>query len=228
MQSTRLGSSALVVSRICPDDRGLSRQHLLSGIDASLQRLGTDYIDLYQAHRWDDATPIEETMQALHDIVRSGKARYLGASSMYAWQFAKAQHAARTHGWTAFASMQNHYNLLYREEEREMIPFRRDQGVGILLYSPLARGVLAGTRRGASGPPTTRPANDPLANSRYDHSDSGVVDVVVSIERERGLSLRRSRRRGYCDSLGISPCRRSHQNRARGRRDRSRRRRTDR
>jgi 1-deoxyxylulose-5-phosphate synthase len=170
-----------------PNDRGLSRQHLLSGIDASLRRLGTDYIDLYQIHRWDDTTPIEETMQALDDIVRSGKARYLGASSMYAWQFAKAQHAARTHGWTAFVSMQNHYNLLYREEEREMIPFCRDQGVGILPYSPLARGVLAGTRRGAGDPPTTRSANDPLADSRYDHSDSGVVDVVISIARERGL-----------------------------------------
>jgi aryl-alcohol dehydrogenase-like predicted oxidoreductase len=170
-----------------PNDRGLSRQHLLSGIDASLRRLGTDYVDLYQIHRWDDATPVEETMRALHDIVRSGKARYLGASSMYAWQFAKAQHAARTHGWTAFVSMQNHYNLLYREEEREMIPLCRDQGVGILPYSPLARGVLAGTRRGASEAPTPRSANDPLADSHYDHSDSAVVDVVVSIAEERGL-----------------------------------------
>jgi aryl-alcohol dehydrogenase-like predicted oxidoreductase len=171
-----------------PNDRGLSRQHLLSGIDASLQRLGTDYVDLYQVHRWDDTTPIEETMQALHDIVRSGKARYLGASSMYAWQFAKAQYTARTHGWTTFVSMQNHYNLLYREEEREMIPFCRDQGVGILPYSPLARGVLAGPRRGAGDPPTARSANDPLADSRYDHWDSAVVDVVVSIARERGLA----------------------------------------
>jgi 1-deoxyxylulose-5-phosphate synthase len=171
-----------------PNDRGLSRQHLLSGIDASLRRLGTDYIDLYQIHRWDDTTPIEETMQALHDIVRSGKARYLGASSMYAWQFAKAQHAARAHGWTEFVSMQNHYNLLYREEEREMIPFCRDQGVGILPYSPLARGVLAGTRRRAGDPATPRSASDPLADSRYDPADSAAVDVVVSIARERGLS----------------------------------------
>jgi 1-deoxyxylulose-5-phosphate synthase len=163
MQSTRLGSSALVVSRICPDDRGLSRQHLLSGIDASLQRLGTDYIDLYQAHRWDDATPIEETMQALHDIVRSGKARYLGASSMYAWQFAKAQHAARTHGWTAFASMQNHYNLLYREEEREMIPFRRGSGRRHPPLQPAgprrARGHPTRRKRSAHDPAGQRPAS---------------------------------------------------------------------
>ena len=125
---------------------GLSRKHILSGIDASLTRLGMDYVDLYQIHRWDDRTPIEETMEALHDVVRSGKARYIGASSMFAWQFAKAQHVADAHGWTRFVSMQNHYNLIYREEEREMIPQCIDQGVGVIPWSPLARGVLAGNR----------------------------------------------------------------------------------
>src|SRR6478672_1615949 len=123
--------------------RGLSRKHVLASIDASLARLGLDYVDLYQIHRWDSATPIEETMEALHDVVRSGKVRYIGASSMYAWQFAKAQHAAERNGWTKFVSMQNHWNLLYREEEREMVPLCRDQGVGLIPWSPLARGRLA-------------------------------------------------------------------------------------
>ena len=125
---------------------GLSRKHILSAIDASLQRLGMDYVDLYQIHRWDPRTPIEETMEALHDVVRAGKARYIGASSMFAWQFAKAQHLAERDGWTRFVSMQNHYNLVYREEEREMIPLCIDQGVGVIPWSPLARGVLAGNR----------------------------------------------------------------------------------
>ena len=131
-----------------PNDRGLSRKHVLAGIDASLRRLGTDYVDLYQIHRWDYGTPIEETMAALHDVVRAGKARYLGASSMYAWQFAKAQHTAQAAGWTRFSSMQNHYNLVYREEEREMLPLCLDQGVGVIPWSPLARGLLAGSRPG--------------------------------------------------------------------------------
>jgi aryl-alcohol dehydrogenase-like predicted oxidoreductase len=126
-----------------PNGGGLSRKAILSEIDASLKRLGTDYVDLYQIHRWDEATPIEETMETLHDVVRAGKARYLGASSMRAWQFAKAQHVAEQHGWTRFVSMQNHYNLLYREEEREMVPFCRDQQVGLIPWSPLARGRLA-------------------------------------------------------------------------------------
>jgi aryl-alcohol dehydrogenase-like predicted oxidoreductase len=126
-----------------PSGKGLSRKAILHEIDASLRRLGTDYVDLYQIHRWDGATPIEETMEALHDVVRAGKARYLGASSMWAWQFAKAQHAADRHGWTRFVSMQNHWNLLYREEEREMAPLCRDQGVGMIPWSPLARGRLA-------------------------------------------------------------------------------------
>ena len=125
---------------------GLSRKHILAGIDASLQRLGMDYVDLYQIHRWDYRTPIEETMEALHDVVQAGKARYIGASSMFAWQFAKAQHVAERNGWTPFVSMQNHYNLIYREEEREMIPLCLDQGVGVIPWSPLARGVLAGSR----------------------------------------------------------------------------------
>ena len=128
------------------NERGLSRKHIMAGIDASLSRLGTDYVDLYQIHRWDYHTPIEETMQALHDVVQAGKARYIGASSMFAWQFAKAQFTADLHGWTRFVSMQNHYNLLYREEEREMIPQCIDQGVGVIPWSPLARGVLAGNR----------------------------------------------------------------------------------
>jgi aryl-alcohol dehydrogenase-like predicted oxidoreductase len=129
-----------------PNGRGLSRKAILHEIDASLRRLGVDYVDLYQIHRWDGATPIEETMEALHDVVRAGKARYLGASSMWAWQFAKAQHVAEKHGWTRFVSMQNHWNLLYREEEREMAPLCRDQGVGMIPWSPLARGKLARSR----------------------------------------------------------------------------------
>jgi aryl-alcohol dehydrogenase-like predicted oxidoreductase len=129
-----------------PNDRGLSRKHVLAGIDASLTRLGSEYVDLYQIHRWDAETPIEETMAALHDVVRAGKARYIGASSMFAWQFAKAQCVAKSAGTSAFVSMQNHYNLVYREEEREMIPLCLDQGVGIIPWSPLARGLLTGTR----------------------------------------------------------------------------------
>ena len=125
-----------------PNGAGLSRKSILQEIDASLSRLETDYVDLYQIHRWDPKVPIEETMEALHDVVRAGKARYLGASSMYAWQFAKAQHVAETHGWTPFVSMQNHYNLIYREEEREMLPLCQDQGVGVIPWSPLARGRL--------------------------------------------------------------------------------------
>ena len=144
-----------------PGDAGLSRKHVLAAADASLRRLGTDHIDLYQIHRWDDATPIEETMEALDSLVRAGKVRYLGASSMWAWQFAKAQHVAERNGWHRFVSMQNHYNLAYREEEREMIPLCLDQGVGVLPYSPLARGLLTGSRRRDGGGTTTRSTNDP-------------------------------------------------------------------
>ena len=171
-----------------PNDRGLSRTHILAGIDASLRRLGTEYVDLYQIHRWDDATPIEETMEALHDVVRAGKARYIGASSMYAWQFAKAQHTAEVHGWTRFVSMQNHYNLVYREEEREMIPLCLDQGVGIIPWSPLARGLLAGTRERDGARRTVRAGNDPFADEMYGDADFDVVDVVRELAAERGLA----------------------------------------
>jgi aryl-alcohol dehydrogenase-like predicted oxidoreductase len=166
-----------------PNDRGLNRKHILSAIDASLRRLGTDYVDLYQIHRWDDETPIEETMEALHDVVRAGKARYLGASSMFAWQFAKAQFTARLHGWTEFVSMQNHYNLLDRSEEREMIPFCQDQGVAVVPYSPLARGLLARGR----GRRTSRTESDPIVGERYGESDLAIVDAVVEAAAARGV-----------------------------------------
>ena len=166
---------------------GLSRKHILSGIDASLQRLGMDYVDLYQIHRWDDRTPIEETMEALHDVVRAGKARYIGASSMFAWQFAKAQHVADVHGWTKFVSMQNHYNLIYREEEREMIPQCVDQGVAVIPWSPLARGILAGSRTRAGENRTTRSGTDPLLDAWYGAADFDVVDRVGEVAAERGV-----------------------------------------
>jgi aryl-alcohol dehydrogenase-like predicted oxidoreductase len=168
--------------------RGLSRKHILAGIDASLQRLDMDYVDLYQIHRWDYGTPIEETMEALHDVVRAGKARYIGASSMFAWQFAKAQHVAERHGWTRFVSMQNHYNLLYREEEREMIPLCIDQDVAVLPWSPLARGVLAGTRTRDGERRTTRSQNDSFGDTLYDSpGDFDVVDRVAEVAAERGV-----------------------------------------
>jgi 1-deoxyxylulose-5-phosphate synthase len=166
------------------NDRGLSRKHVMAAIDASLNRLGTDYVDLYQIHRWDYETPIEETMAVLHDVVKAGKARYVGASSMYAWQFAKAQHIAETR----FVSMQNHYNLVYREEEREMIPLCLDQGVGVIPWSPLARGLLGGNRTRGGHRSTVRSGSDPLADSMYEDADFDVVDVVCEIAEERGLS----------------------------------------
>jgi aryl-alcohol dehydrogenase-like predicted oxidoreductase len=170
-----------------PNDRGLSRKHVLAAIDASLQRLGTDYVDLYQIHRWDYQTPIEETMEALHEVVRAGKARYIGASSMFAWQFAKAQNLAERHGWTRFTSMQNHYNLVYREEEREMIPLCADQGVAVLPYSPLARGVLAGNRGRQGDRRTTRAGDDPLSDERYrTPGDFDVVDRLAEVAAARG------------------------------------------
>jgi 1-deoxyxylulose-5-phosphate synthase len=169
------------------NDRGLSRKHILSGIDASLRRLGMDYVDLYQIHRWDYTTPIEETMEALHDVVRAGKARYIGASSMFTWQFAKAQHTAERHGWTRFVSMQNHYNLLYREEEREMIPLCIDQGLGVIPWSPLARGVLAGNRARGGERRTTRSETDGFADHLYNEADFDVVDRVVEIAGEGGV-----------------------------------------
>ncbi|GAA4956294.1 aryl-alcohol dehydrogenase-like predicted oxidoreductase [Nonomuraea thailandensis] len=167
------------------NDRGLSRKHILDAIDASLTRLGTDYVDLYQIHRWDDQTPIEETMEALHDVVRAGKARYLGASSMWAWQFAKAQQVAEANGWTRFVSMQNHYNLLYREEEREMLPLCADQGVGVIPWSPLARGVLA---RAGSATATARTGSDERIDYLYDpENDKLIIDRVAQVAAERGL-----------------------------------------
>ncbi len=162
-----------------PNGGGLSRKHILSAIDASLQRLDLDYVDLYQIHRWDPHVPIEETMEALHDVVRAGKARYIGASSMYAWQFAKAQHVAEQHGFAKFVSMQNHYNLIYREEEREMIPQCVDQGVAVMPWSPLARG-RGGEKR------TTRAQNDAFGDSLYTEADF-VVDRLNEVAAEKDL-----------------------------------------
>ena len=173
-----------------PNNRGLSRKHILAGIDGSLRRLGVDYVDLYQIHRFDPETPIEETMQALHDVVRAGKARYIGASSMYAWQFAKMQHVADRLGLTRFVAMQNHYNLVYREEEREMIPHCVDMGVGVIPWSPLARGFLAGNRSRDGQRHTTRAANDPFADELYSDADFDVVDRL----REVAAGPRRCRR----------------------------------
>ena len=168
---------------------GLSRKHILSAIDASLTRMDLDYVDLYQIHRWDPRTPIEETMEALHDVVRAGKARYIGASSMFAWQFAKAQHVAERNGWTRFVSMQNHYNLLYREEEREMIPQCIDQGVGVIPWSPLARGVLAGNRTREGEKRTTRSETDGFTDFLYNQpTDFDVVDRVVEVAEERNVA----------------------------------------
>jgi aryl-alcohol dehydrogenase-like predicted oxidoreductase len=171
-----------------PNGRGLSRKHVLASIDASLQRLELDHVDLYQIHRWDDETPIEETMEALHDVVRAGKARYIGASSMYAWQFAKAQRVAPTR----FVSMQNHYNLIYREEEREMIPQCLDMGVGVLPWSPLARGLLAGNRTSSGEQLTTRSRTDPFLGSLYRPDlDVPVIDRLREIAAERGVPAAR-------------------------------------
>jgi aryl-alcohol dehydrogenase-like predicted oxidoreductase len=170
-----------------PNGRGLSRKHILSAIDASLQRLGMDHIDLYQIHRFDKETPIEETMEALHDVVRAGKARYIGASSMYAWQFARAQHVADRNGWTRFVSMQNHYNLLYREEEREMIPLCIHDGIGVIPWSPLARGMLTGTRTREGERRTIRAETDAFGDTLYVAEDFDVVDRVSELAAERGV-----------------------------------------
>jgi aryl-alcohol dehydrogenase (NADP+) len=171
-----------------PNDRGLSRKHIMDAIDNSLRRLGTDYVDLYQIHRWDDETPIEETLDALNDVVRAGKARYIGASSMYAWQFAKALYTADLHGWSRFVSMQNHYNLIYREEEREMIPLCRDQGIGLIPWSPLARGFLAGNRTSDKGGPTKRAKSDSFAHRMYyQEEDFTVVDRVEELAERHGV-----------------------------------------
>ena len=167
-----------------PNGGGLSRKAIMTEIDASLRRLGTDYVDLYQIHRWDPHTPVEETMEALHDVVKAGKARYLGASSMWAWQFAKAQSTAERRGWTPFVSMQDHYNLLYREEEREVLPLCADQGVGVIPWSPLARGRLAR----AWDEDTERSATDAFGTTLYVESDRTVVERVSEVAAELGVS----------------------------------------
>lgn len=171
-----------------PNERGLSRKHIMAAIDASLRRLGTDYVDLYQIHRFDEETPIEETMEALHDIVRAGKARYLGASSMPAWQFAKMLFTADAHGWTRFITMQNHYNLIYREEEREMIPLCLDQKIAVIPWSPLARGLLAGKRRSK----TVRAATDTYGHQLYGEqigeADERVIDSLEAVAAEAGVA----------------------------------------
>ena len=172
-----------------PNQAGLSRKHILAAMDASLRRLGTDYVDLYQIHRWDYETPIEETLAALHDLVKAGKARYVGASSMWAWQFAKALYLADLHGWTRFASMQDHYNLVYREEEREMLPLCRAEGIGVIPWSPLARGFLMGNRRPDKTGETTRARTDSFAHQMYyRESDFVVVERVGELAQLRGVS----------------------------------------
>ena len=171
------------------NDRGLSRKHLLTAIDGSLRRLNTDYVDLYQIHRWDPETPIEETLEALNDIVRAGKARYIGASSMFAWQFAKALYLSDRHGWARFVSMQNHYNLIYREEEREMLPLCREEGAGVIPWSPLARGFLAGNRHAADRGDTTRAKTDTFAhNLYYTEADFAVADRTADVARQHGIA----------------------------------------
>jgi aryl-alcohol dehydrogenase-like predicted oxidoreductase len=172
-----------------PNRRGLSRKHILEACDASLRRLKTDFIDLYQIHRWDFKTPIEDTLEALDSLVHAGKVRYLGASSMAAWQFSKALYTARTRGWHRFVSMQNHYNLVYREEEREMIPLCIDQGVGVIPWSPLARGFLAGNRQAGGSGETLRAKTDEIARGMYFRdSDFAVADAAAAIARERSVT----------------------------------------
>ncbi|MEO7050767.1 MAG: aldo/keto reductase [Rhodanobacter sp.] len=170
-----------------PNGMGLSRKAIMSEIDHSLRRLGTDYVDLYQIHRWDPLTPIEETLEALHDVVKAGKARYLGASSMFAWQFSQALHVAEQHGWTRFATMQNHYNLLYREEEREMMPLCLDQGIGVIPWSPLARGRLTRPWQADSA----RQASDAYGKTLYDQAeaaDQRIVEAVGAVAEARHVS----------------------------------------
>ncbi len=172
-----------------PNLGGLSRVHIMQAIDDSLRRLGTDYIDLYQIHRWDPETPIEETLEALHDVVKSGKVRYIGASSMYAWQFSKSLYLADLRGWTRFVSMQNHYNLVYREEEREMGPLCRSEGIGVIPWSPLARGFLSGNRSRKDWGETARAKSDEFAHQMYyQESDFTVVERVVELAQQRGVT----------------------------------------
>lgn len=171
-----------------PNQGGLSRKHIMEGVENSLRRLGTDYIDLYQIHRWDFETPIEETLEALHDLVKSGKVLYIGASSMMGYQFAKSLYLADLHGWTRFVSMQNHYNLIVREEEREVIPLCIEEGVGIIPWSPLARGFLVGNRSKGGGGETDRSNSDPLADKRYyQDQDFVIVDRVLELAEKKGV-----------------------------------------
>ena len=182
-----VATKAFLPWRQAPNAGGLSRKALIQAVDDSLTRLGMDYVDLFQIHRWDDTTPIEETMEALHDIVKAGKARYIGASSMFAWQFAKAQEVARANGWTRFIAMQNHVNLLYREEEREMLPLCADQGVGVIPWSPLARGRLAR----AWDETTVRSETDGFGKLLYrqqEDADRAIVESVGAIAADRGVS----------------------------------------
>ena len=170
-----------------PNGRGLSRKAIMTEIDHSLKRLGTDYVDLYQTHRWDYTTPIEETIEALHDVVKAGKARYVGASSMFAWQFSKALYIAELHGWTKFVSMQNHYNLIYREEEREMMPLCQDQGIGVIPWSPLARGFLAGNRNKEGGETSRARTDDYAKQLYYQDDDFAVADRLSEVAEARKL-----------------------------------------
>ena len=171
-----------------PNDRGLGRTHIFNAIDASLRRLGVEYVDLYQIHRFDPHTPIEETLEALHDVVKAGKARYIGASSMHAWQFTKMLYVASAHGWTRFVSMQNHYNLVYREEEREMLPLCREEGIGVIPWSPLARGFLAGNRGRNDRGETIRAKSDGFAHELYyTDADFTIADRVVDLAARRGV-----------------------------------------
>jgi aryl-alcohol dehydrogenase (NADP+) len=181
-----------VFNRMTPDPNGagLSRKHIIAGIDGSLKRLGMDHVDLYQIHRWDPETPIEETLEALNDVVRAGKARYIGASSMYAWQFMKALALSDRHGWARFVSMQDHYNLVYREEEREMIPLCIDQGIGVIPWSPLARGFLSGNRTKDKSGATTRSKSDEYAHSMYYQDDDfSVVDRLSTVAAQVGATV---------------------------------------
>ncbi len=178
-----LATKVYFPTRRAPNIGGLSRKAIFTEMDNSLRRLGTDYVDLYQIHRWDDTTPIEETLEALHDVVKAGKARYIGASSMYAWQFAKALYIARANGWAPFATMQNHYNLLYREEEREMLPLCLDQGVGVIPWSPLARGRLTRDWDETS----ERGESDGFVGRLYQEGDRRIVEAVAAIAERRGL-----------------------------------------
>lgn len=171
-----------------PNDKGLSRKHIMSSIDASLKRLGTDYVDLYQVHRWDYETPIEETLEALNDIVRAGKARYIGASSMYAWQFAKALFTQDLHGWTRFVSMQNLHNLIYREEEREMFPLCEDQKIGLLPWSPLAAGRLA-RKPDQEGEATRRAQTDTVGGHLFEEKDTTIIQRVHEVAGAHGVSM---------------------------------------